>query len=171
MPRVGVYPGSFNPVTVAHLAIAEAAVAQRRLDRLELVLSRVALAKEDDPTVAPLEARVEALEALRIDRPWLTVAITDAQLVADIAEGYDVVVLGADKWAQLHDPAFYGGDPAARDAALARLPEVAIAPRPPHPVPDDHVLHVPTWVAEVSATAVRAGRHDWRARPSGPTSR
>lgn len=165
MPRTGVYPGSFNPLTVAHLAIAEAAVDQHGLDRLELVISRVALAKEDDPDLAPVEARVAEIEALGVDRPWLAVAVTDAQLLADIAEGHDVLVLGADKWAQVNDPRFYGDDPRARDAALARLPALAIAPRPPHPVPDEHALDVPAWVAEVSATAVRAGRHDWRADP------
>ena len=31
-------------------------------------------------------------------------------------------VIGADKWHQLHDLAFYDGSEAARDAALARLP-------------------------------------------------
>ena len=44
--RVGVYPGSFNPPTTAHLAIADAARAQRGLSRIDLVISRVALAKE-----------------------------------------------------------------------------------------------------------------------------
>ena len=165
MPRTGVYPGSFNPLTVAHLAIAEAAVEQHDLDRLELVISRVALAKEDDPTLAAVEERVAAIEALGVDHPWLAVRATDAQLLVDIAEGHDVLVLGADKWAQVRDPAFYGHDPAARDAALARLPALAIAPRPPHPVPPEHALDVPAWVAEVSATAVRAGRQDWQARP------
>ena len=32
---------------------------------------------------------------------------TRKQLIADIAEGYDLVILGADKWAQLHDQSFY----------------------------------------------------------------
>ena len=34
---------------------------------------------------------------------------TDEQLIADLAEGYDVCVIGADKWHQLHDLTFYGG--------------------------------------------------------------
>ena len=32
-------------------------------------------------------------------------------------------VIGADKWHQLHDLGFYDGSEAARDAALARLPD------------------------------------------------
>ena len=56
--------------------------------------------------------------------------MTDAQLITDIAAGYDVVVMGADKWAQVRDPAWYDGSTAARDAALARLARVLVAPRP-----------------------------------------
>ena len=42
----GVYPGSFDPLTIAHLAIAEAAVHEAPLDHLDLALSRSALGKE-----------------------------------------------------------------------------------------------------------------------------
>ena len=57
MSRRGVYPGSFNPPTIAHLAIAQAARDQCGLDRVDLVVSRVALAKEDvrDP---PFDDRI-----------------------------------------------------------------------------------------------------------------
>ncbi|WP_419919708.1 hypothetical protein [Candidatus Poriferisocius sp.] len=44
--RIGVYPGSFNPPTIGHLAIARAAPAQQGLDRVDLAVSRVALGKE-----------------------------------------------------------------------------------------------------------------------------
>lgn len=164
-PRTGCYPGSFNPPTVAHLAIAHAAVRQCRLDRLDLVLSRVALGKEHLGTDGGPTAddRARALVALTAGRPWLRVTVTDHRLLADIAEGYDVVVLGADKWSQLVDPHWYGGSTEARDAALARLPEIAVAPRPGHAVPDHSVvleLDDPTF-AEVSSTAVRDGRTDW----------
>ena len=69
------------------------------------------------------------LARLVAGRPELGVVVTDAQLVADIARGYDVVVMGADKWAQVNDPAWYDS-PAARDAALAALPRVLVVPRP-----------------------------------------
>ena len=36
--------------------------------------------------------------------------VTDAQLIVDIARDYDVVVMGADKWAQVRDAAWYGDD-------------------------------------------------------------
>jgi hypothetical protein len=130
------------------------------------VLSRRTLAKEGGHHHS-LEERVEALRRIATGRPWIGVEVTDRQLVADIAEGYDVVVVGADKWAQLHDPAFYGGSTAARDEALARLPDVAIAPRPPTPIPIDAgavVLDLPAHLSEVSSTAVREGRVEWDGR-------
>ena len=147
------------------MAIIDAVRAQCGLDRLDLAVSRVALVKEDGHRHS-LEERVAALEALGDGRSWLGVVVTDAQLVADIAEGYDVVVVGADKWAQLHDVTFYGGSETTRDAALARLPEVAVAPRPPAPLPADGaiVLDIPAHLAEVSSTAVWGGRQEWDGR-------
>ena len=159
--RIGGFPGSFNPPTVAHLAIAEAARDQCGLDEVHLVVSRVALGKEDVRHPL-LEHRLAVLERVAASRPWLDVDVTDVQLVADIGASYDLLILGADKWAQVLDPQFYDGSVDARDAAIARLPTIAIAPRPPHPVPaGGHVLVVPSDAAEASSTGVRAGRRDW----------
>jgi hypothetical protein len=145
---------------VAHLEIAEAARRQCRLDRLDLVVSRVALAKEDVERPR-LDDRVEVLRAAAATRPWLGVVVTDDQLVADVAAGYDVVVVGADKWAQVCDPTYYGGSAEACAEAIARLPEVALAPRPPFDVPPGVIeLNV---THEASSTAVRDGRHEWMA--------
>ena len=149
---------------MAHLAIAEAARHQCRLDRLDLVVSRVPLGK-DHAAQSPVEERVVLLERLAQGRPWLAVAVTDARLLADVAAGYDVLVVGADKWAQLHDPEWYGGSTTERDAALARLPGVVVAPRAGFSLPDGvEVLDVDPAHRHVSSTAVRAGRHEWRAR-------
>ncbi len=158
---VGVYPGSFNPPTVAHLAIARAAAEQCALERVDLVLSRDTLGKAHHDLVR-IEDRVRVLEAIATSRPWIGVRVTDDRFIADIAEGYDVIVLGADKWAQVIDPAWYDGSEAARDAAVARLPTVACAPRPPCPMPTGAVaLDVHPDHHEVSATHVRAGRREW----------
>jgi hypothetical protein len=160
--RLGVYPGSFNPLTVAHLAIAEAAVRTRRLDRLDLAVSRRALDKEhvDRPR---FDDRLAVLEEACRRRVWLGVVVTEAQLLVDIADGYDVLVMGADKWAQVNDPRYYGGSAPARDEAVARLPELAVAPRPPSPVPDEWSLGLPEDVGAVSSSDVRAGRVEWMA--------
>ncbi len=157
---VGCYPGSFNPPTVAHLAIAEAAVERARLERIDLVVSRVALGKE--PVAVPtLDDRVRVLDAIARDRDWLGVRVTDDRLLVDIARGYDVVVMGADKWAQVLDPAWYGSAE-ARDDAVERLPrvlvtarrgfDVALGPAEPLVLDADH--------GHVSSTAVREGRLD-----------
>jgi len=158
---VGVYPGSFNPPTVAHLAVAQAAVEQCELERVDLVLSRDTLGK-DAAGLVRIEDRVRVLEAIAASRPWIGVRVTDHRFIADIAEGYDVIVVGADKWAQVIDPAWYEGSAVARDAAVARLPRVACAPRPPFPVPIEAVaLDLHSDHHEVSATHVRAGRREW----------
>lgn len=152
-----VFPGSFNPLTTAHLAIAEAVRLQRSVDRVDLVLSRVALAKEH--VVHPLvEHRLRVLERAGVSRPWLGAYTTDAQLLVDIAAGYDFLVVGADKWHQLRDPAFYGGHPRARDEALDRLPELVVVARPPHDVAGPGLLEVPAWVSAASSTAAREGQ-------------
>jgi nicotinic acid mononucleotide adenylyltransferase/predicted RNA-binding protein with PIN domain len=154
----GVYPGSFDPLTVAHLAVAEAAVRAANLDRLDLVLSNIALGKERGAH-SSVEARVAAIRRAARSRPWLGVAVTDAQLIADIASGYDVVVMGADKWAQVRDPAWYGDNEAARDAALAALPRVLVAPRPGFEVVGAEALDVDPEIADVSSTRARSGEH------------
>jgi hypothetical protein len=153
--RLGAYPGTFDPPTVAHLAIADAARNQCELDRVDLVLNRTPLGKQD---VRPLAIRVAMLEAVAATRPWLSVVVTDDLHLADIADGYDVLVLGADKWAQVLDPVFYDST-ADRDDAVARLPQLAIAPRHGLLLPDDSVV-LDVDLSHVSSTAARAGRED-----------
>jgi hypothetical protein len=152
---IGCYPGTFDPPTVAHLAVAEAAVEAGHLDRLDLVVSRVALGKEHLPAHT-LAERVAVLEAVAASRPWLGVAVTDARLITDIARSYDAVVMGADKWRQVHDPSWYP-DEAARDAAVAALPLVLVAPRGSDRPEGVTLLAIDDAHRDVSATAVRAG--------------
>ena len=164
--KVGAYPGTFDPPTVAHLAIAEAAWRQGGLDRIELVVCESPLGKKD-AEIAPLETRVQLLEVVCETRPRLAVAVSEAELICDIAEGYDAVVMGADKWAQVVDLAWYDGSEEARDAAVTRLPRLLFAPRASHPPaglpPGALVLDLEEHHSTVSSTAVRQGRLDWLA--------
>lgn len=164
--RRAAFPGSFDPLTLAHVGIAEAARDQLGLDGVDLVISRIALAK-DPGRQRPVARRVADIRAaIGPTHPWLDVVVTDQQLLVDIALGYDALVVGADKWHQLVDVSFYGTE-TARDDAVSRLPLVAIAPRAGIPFPDvvGGVVHldVPADLHEISSTAVREGRHDWRA--------
>lgn len=163
--KLAVYPGSFDPPTVAHLGIV--AAARSHVDEVRLVLSAVALGKEAGGHTSV----DDRLRVLRAD--GLAAVATHAQLVVAIAEeaGADAVIMGADKWAQVADPAWYGSA-AARDAALARLPTVLLAERAGSPasttrrlagpalldLPGDVVvLDVDPAHADVSATRARAG--------------
>jgi len=163
--RSGIQPGSFDPPTLAHLAIADAARRCWDLDRVVWALSRDPLGKESGGRTT-VEARRAVLESVAADHRWLEVIVSDARLVVDLASGYDVVVMGADKWHQLHDPRFYvdgsggadgDGDDAGSRAAMAdalnRLPTCAVAPRDGLHVPDEVKLEVPGWVARQSSTA------------------
>ncbi len=148
---------------MAHLAIAEAARVQSGVDRVDWVVSERALGKED-VDVPVLADRLAVLEAVAASRHWLGVRVTPAQLIVDVAQGYDVLSLGADKWAQVVDPAWYGGDVGVRDAALARLPPTFVVPRPPFPPPEQPgavELTVGAVHGPVSSSAVRAGRREW----------
>jgi cytidyltransferase-like protein len=152
--RRAVYPGTFDPPTIAHVAIAEAALEQCRLDAVDFMLNAEPLGKA---SVRSLPARIEMLEALTAARSWLRVVTTEHRYIADIAQGYDVLVVGADKWAQILDPGFYASE-AERDAAVGRLPELAVVPRgglalPPASV----VLVIEETMTTVSSTAARRG--------------
>jgi nicotinic acid mononucleotide adenylyltransferase len=151
----GAYPGTFDPPTVAHLAIATAARSQCGLSSVDVILNPSPLGKSGTRT---LETRVAMLEAVAATRPWLNVVVTDLLHLADIAQGYDVLVLGADKWAQVLDPTFYASE-VERDAALARLPDLAVAPRHDFAVPHGCVL-LEIDLPHVSSTEARAGRTD-----------
>ena len=160
MAGIGIYPGSFNPPTRAHLEIALAAVARHSLDRLDFALSVSPLGKAN-VEVPSFSHRLEVLEQSLRGFAHLAVVVTEAQLIADIADGYDIVVMGADKWRQVNDPAWYGNNVESRDEAVARLPTVAVAPRPPHRIPPELRLPVDDDLLEISSTAARSGRSEW----------
>jgi hypothetical protein len=167
--RLGAFPGSFNPLTHAHLAVADAARRAGRLDRVDLCLSRVAIDKEEVSRPL-LEHRVEVLQQAVQARPWLGVVVSEVQLVVDLAAGYDAVIVGSDKWAQMTDPLYYGGSLEARDAALHRLPLVVMVHRPGFPPPKPISWHgsllsleVPPELGQVSSSGARGGQWEWMA--------
>ena len=137
------------------------------LDRLDLAISGTALEKSTSTTPRSSGDSTSSIRDATADRPWLEVVAVREQLIVDIAEGYDVVVMGADKWTQVIDPPLVRrrGRP---DAALARLPQGRGGALAGHRVPPELALAVPEGLEHVSASAVRgsdrmggAGRQ-WR---------
>ena len=172
--RRAVYPGSFDPPTIAHVHLAQTAISQLGLDRVDFAISSTTLGK-DDSYLTPINERVDELRAIAEGDDRLGVVVTAQSLLADIAEGYEVIILGADKWHQVLDPVWYA-DSNARNEALQRLPLVALAARPPWTMPGEDAAADPPAGVEVvildtdpshhpvSATEVRAGREEWRAK-------
>ena len=154
-----VYPGSFNPPTIGHIAIVKAAIKRFDINEIDLVISKVALGKEKliRPSVSD---RLEIVEKSLLSIPEANVFETSKQLIADIADGYDLVVLGADKWAQLHDLAFYKNEIHMRDC-LNRLPALAVAPRNDIQVPKEILLEVSDEINLISSSGVRRGKLEW----------
>ena len=130
------------------------------LDEVHLAISQVALDKPTPPG-PPLEERIELIAADAAAHDWLFVETTSAQLIVDIAAGYDVVIMGADKWEQVNDVRYYGTE-AERDAALERLPEVVVATRDGAVAPGD-AMETPADIRSVSSTAARDGERDMMA--------
>lgn len=158
---LGVYPGTFDPPTVAHLAIAEAAWRQGALERVHLVVSRSPLGK--DPAVPSFEDRLAVLEQVAATRPWLDVKVSTGRLISELCSGYDAVVMGSDKWLQVVDPAWYGGSTELRDEAVASLPRVLLVARAGAPLrgplpPTVTVLRIGEEHTGVSSTLARSGR-------------
>lgn len=134
---------------------------QGGLDRLDLLVSVSPLGK--NPAVPSLEHRLAVLEAVASSRSWMAVRVCEHQFISDMADGYDAVVMGADKWQQVNDPSWYQS-PLECDQALAALPRVLLAPRlgVSGPVPDGClVLRLEPDLHPVSSTAVRGGRSEW----------
>jgi nicotinate-nucleotide adenylyltransferase len=138
--RVGVVSGSFDPMTLAHAALADALGATA--DLVLFLYSPGTLPKEPGPGGDPgpplldPKDRVASLLAYCRSRPGLGVALCSHGLYADQADAArrafpaaDVVFgVGSDKLVQLIDPQWYQNRQAALDR-LFSLARVAYAVR------------------------------------------
>jgi nicotinate-nucleotide adenylyltransferase len=82
--RLGILPGSFNPPTRAHLALAEAALGD--LDEVVLVLPRVFPHKNYQG--ASFAQRADMLRAVLEHRPRLAAAASEGGLFIEIAQEF-----------------------------------------------------------------------------------
>jgi nicotinic acid mononucleotide adenylyltransferase len=126
---VALISGSFDPITVAHAALSEAAA--ERAEVVLLIHSARRLPKEGpapDPLLSEPD-RILQLEAFCDPRPRLVPALASHGLLADHADAAEArypgaslfLVMGSDKALQVLDPKWYPN----RDAVLKRLFERA----------------------------------------------
>jgi nicotinamide-nucleotide adenylyltransferase len=122
---VALLPGSFDPLTVGHAALAEAA--RNHADVVLFVYSVRTLPKEASGPAGLLDepARLQALRAHVGDRADRAIGVSSHGLLADQAQAARrrfprarlSVLVGSDKVVQLFDPRWYHD----RDEALDRL--------------------------------------------------
>jgi nicotinamide-nucleotide adenylyltransferase len=134
---VALVPGSFDPLTVGHAALSEAAAA--REDLVVLVYSARTLPKEGPGAGAPLLGEADRLEVLRRfcrGRLGMVPGVCSHGLLADQVAAAAArfpgarltLVVGSDKVLQLLDPRWYGDRDAALEGLFARA-EVRFAVR------------------------------------------
>lgn len=79
--RLGIFPGSFNPPTTAHLSLAHSALAT--VDEVVFVLPRLFPHKDYRDTT--LEQRVEMLQSALHNEPRFSIAVCEGGLFVEIA--------------------------------------------------------------------------------------
>jgi len=80
--RLGVFPGSFNPVTLAHLGLASAAL--RTVDEVVFVLPR-SFPHHKDYQGTTLEQRLELLGDALESEPKFSIAVAEGGLFIEVA--------------------------------------------------------------------------------------
>jgi nicotinic acid mononucleotide adenylyltransferase len=171
--RVAILPGAWNPPTIAHLAIAQAAL--KWADEVVLLLPRAFPHKEFHG--AGFEDRAEVLATLAASCPRLSAAVAEGGLYLEMAretaayfgEGTEIGLLCGKDAAERITTWNYGR-PGVFEEMIAkysllvasRAGEYAAAPRHAGRVV---TLRMDESFAEVSSTEVRrriAGKYPWR---------
>jgi nicotinic acid mononucleotide adenylyltransferase len=109
-----IFPGSFDPLHEGHLRMAIVAqeIAERPID-FELSVTNV-----DKPTLDSLEMESRAAQFAGRSL-WFTRAATFVEKLDVFPEG--TFVMGADTYARLANPTYYGGCAEAADRAVKRI--------------------------------------------------
>jgi nicotinate-nucleotide adenylyltransferase len=80
--RLGILPGTFNPITIAHLALAQAALPH--VDEVVFVLPQVLPHKQFEG--ASFAERLEMLQVALAEQPAVSIATSQGGLFAEIAD-------------------------------------------------------------------------------------
>ena len=163
--RVGVLPGAFNPVTNAHIALAEASIEQHRLDQIIFLLPEVFPHKAY--VGASFEERLALLHAALSDKPRWAIASSDRWLFVEIAKavqddcGPDAdihLICGRDAAERIVNWDYGDGPDFAKQ--LRQFQMLVGSRGAGYHIPARyqgriHRVELPLWLSEVSATAVR----------------
>ena len=135
--RIGVFGGTFDPVHVGHLAIAQAALESVPLDRVLFVPARRSPLKDRDPIarvadrVAMLDAAISgeprfALSRVELERDGVSYTVDTLEALR--SEGDLFLILGSDALAELARW--------RRPDRIRELATILVAARPGAPEPD-----------------------------------
>jgi nicotinate-nucleotide adenylyltransferase len=156
--RIGVFGGTFDPVHVGHLAIANAALDELALDRIYFVPARRSPLKPDGP-IASAEDRLAMLISATAAEPRFRVSRTELDrkgpsftvdtLAALRDEGQLFLILGSDAYADF--------ERWREPARIRDLATVVLAARPGAP-------NAPTGVRMLDAPLMDISSRELRAR-------
>jgi nicotinate-nucleotide adenylyltransferase len=155
--RVGVFGGTFDPVHVGHLAIANAALEELGLDRVDFVPARRSPLKGDGP-IASADDRLAMLTAATRDEPRFRVSraeldregpsFTVDTLAAMRGEGELFLILGSDAYADF--------DKWREPQRIRDLATIVLAARPGVPNAPTGVRMLDTPLMDISSRELRA---------------
>ena len=161
--RTGIFGGTFNPIHIGHLALANYLCEYGELDELWLVVSPQNPFKRD-MQLAPDDVRLEMVSAalegyprmmasdveFSLPRPSYMVN-TLRSLIAAHPDRRFTLVIGADNWSSF--PRWYASE------EILRLCDIIVYPRPGYPIDPaslpTNVHLIPTPLLEISSTFIR----------------
>jgi len=154
---IGVFGGTFDPVHVGHLAIANAALDELGLDRVYFVPARRSPLKQDGP-VASAEDRLAMLTLATGDEPRFRVSTVELDregpsftvdtLESLRAEGQIFLILGSDAYADF--------DRWREPARIRDLATIVLAARPGAPNAPAGVRMLDSPLMDISSRELRA---------------
>lgn len=159
MRKVGVFGGTFDPVHVGHLSIAQAALECVPLDRVIFVPARRSPLKDRGP-FAPEQDRLAMLRLATAEEPRFTVStieldregtsytVDTLERLGDEGELY--LVMGADAVSEFHR---WRSPERIRDLAVLL---VASRPGEPDPLRDDRLIVFDAPCLDISSRELRA---------------
>ncbi|HEV8193793.1 MAG TPA: hypothetical protein VGP82_20260 [Ktedonobacterales bacterium] len=134
--QVGLFAGSFNPLTLAHIALARTARREAQLDLVVWAFAAVTVDKERVSRASLPDRLAQMAEYVR-RRQGETLAVLNRGLYVDEARALRTllpqdaeltILLGFDKIVQIFDPRYYEDRHAALDALFAEA-RLLVAPR------------------------------------------